>query len=306
MMVLNFKRMFVFTLLFLLTMGINAQQDKMFAAYTFLKSGDLDSAKFNIELVVLNTETANNVDAWSIRAFLYKEIYNKKEKLDVNSPSRIIALNSFKKILQLDPKQKVDGNTMQAIKYLVNTLNTNVVDNLDTINYNVAINVFENYKEYYPLVDTSSVNLQKRNNDFLMALASVYTEIYKANKTKIEFLTLEKNTLLKVLLNDPNNISVNYNLGILYYNQAVTLITQQDFDLDLVALSQIQDNSIILFKQALPFMEKANSLIDQSLSTQDPRRKETLRGLSGIYFSLNEPEMSNKFKQKLEELDNQK
>jgi hypothetical protein len=303
--VLHFKITLIFVLL-VAPFGAKAQQDKMFAAYTFLKQGNLDSAKILIDMVVLNPETANSADAWNIRAFLYKEIYNKREKSNVNSPARVEAMTSFKKLISIDVNQKADGNTMQGVKYLINSYNTNVVDNLDTINYKIAIDIFEKYKEYYPIADTSQTNLQKRNIEFLMALASVYTELVKTNKTKPEYLAFAKSTYLKVLQLEPNNIGANYNMGVLYYNQAVTLITQQDFDLDLVALSQIQDNSILLFKQALPFMEKANNLINETSSAEDPRRKETLRGLSGIYFSLNEPEMSNKFKQKLEEIGNQK
>ena len=87
-------------------------------------------------------------------------------------------------------------------------------------------------------------------------------------------------------------------MGILYYNQAVNLINQSDYDLDIVALNDVQDNSIKLFKESLPFMEKAYSL--------DPNRRETLLGLSGIYFSLNEKEKSDMFKQKLEEINKQK
>jgi len=128
-----------------------------------------------------------------------------------------------------------------------------------------------------------------------LALASVYTEKFKSDKSKAEFLNLTKATYVKVLTIDPNNISANYNMGILYYNQAVDLINQSDYDLDIVALSDIQDNSITLFKESLPFMEKAYSF--------DPNRKETLLGLSGIYFSLNEFEKSNQIKQKLKELE---
>lgn len=111
-------------------------------------------------------------------------------------------------------------------------------------------------------------------------------------------MNLAKSSYNKVLELDPNNIGANYNMGILYYNQAVNLINQSDYDLDIVALSDIQDNSIKLFKESLPFMEKAYSL--------DPRRKETLLGLSGIYFSLNEFDKSNMFKLKLEEIEKQK
>ena len=132
-----------------------------------------------------------------------------------------------------------------------------------------------------------------------MAIATVYYKIYEADRTgKLDFLTFTKNAYNKILTIDPNNIGANYNMGILYYNQAVNLIKQSDYTIDIVALNDVQDNSIKLFKESLPFMEKAYSL--------DPRRKETLLGLSGIYFSLNEIEKSDMFKQKLEDIDKQK
>ena len=83
-------------------------------------------------------------------------------------------------------------------------------------------------------------------------------------------------------------------MGILFYNQAVQLITQSDIDIDIVALNDLQDNSIKLFRESLPFMEKAYQL--------DPKRKETLLGLSGVYFSLNDKEKSDLYKQKLQEI----
>ena len=80
----------------------------------------------------------------------------------------------------------------------------------------------------------------------------------------------------------------------MFYNQAVQLINQSDYDIDIVALNDIQDNSVKLFRESLPFMEKAYKL--------DPKRRETLLGLSGIYFSLNEKEKSDLYKQKLQEI----
>jgi tetratricopeptide (TPR) repeat protein len=149
------------------------------------------------------------------------------------------------------------------------------------------------------LVDPTPANIQQKDIEFSLAIASLYTKIFESDrKGKIEFLKHAKEAYNKILAVDPNNIGANYNMGILYYNQAVNLINQSDYDLDIVALNDIQDNSINLFKESLPFMEKAYEL--------DPKRRETLLGLSGIYFSLNEFEKSNMYKQKLEEIEKQK
>lgn len=296
---LQLKRTIFSTLLLFIAIVSNAQQSKVNAAYTFLQQGQLDSAKATIDAAVVHPETSNDGQAWYLRGFVYKSIYNQKEKADRQSVSRIEALNSFKKSLSVDTSQENVQENIKNIKYLATTLYNDAGASLDAVDYKIAIDNFNKFLQYYALVDNSPENLKQKNIDFNLAIASVYSKIFESDrKAKIEFLNLAKGAFNKVLELDPNNISANYNMGILYYNQAVNLINQSDYDLDIVALSDIQDNSIKLFKESLPFMEKAYSL--------DPKRKETLLGLSGIYFSLNEFDKSNMFKQKLEEIEKQK
>lgn len=292
---LKLKRTLIFGFLLLLAVVSNAQQSNVTAAYTFLQEGKLDNAKASIDAAVIHPETQADGQAWYIRGFVYKTIYNQNEKGNKESKSRIEALISFKKSLSIDTTKENVQENLKNIKYLATTLYNDAAASLDTIDYKIAINNFDLFREYYFLIDPSKENFKQKEIDFANAIATVYTRIYEGDrKGKIDFLNLAKASYNKALSFDPNNINANYNMGILYYNQAVNLINQSDYDLDIVALNDVQDNSINLFKASLPFMEKAYSL--------DPNRKETLLGLSGIYFSLNEKEKSNEFKQKLEQI----
>jgi len=292
---LNIIKTIILGFILMFTVVAKAQQHKINEAYNYLIAKQLDSAKASIEIAVTNLETAKDTKAWYIRAFVYKTIFNEKERSNINSPARIESLESFKKIRSLNCTNEEEQQALSGIKYLTATIYNNIGDNLDTINYNTAIALFEKFKEYYSIVDTIKANIENKEIEFLLALASTYTEKYKNNQSKIEFFNLTILTYNKILKVDPNNLSANYNMGIIYYNKAVDIIKQQDYDLDIVALSDIQDNSIVLFKQSLPFMEKANKI--------GPNRKETLLGLSGIYFGLNEFEKSNLFKQQVKELE---
>ncbi len=142
-----------------------------------------------------------------------------------------------------------------------------------------------------------SIALEPKNTELQMMLALVYEkkmEAAKDNTKKGEFQTKATDTYHKVLGINPNHLQANYNLAILYYNEAVTKIQQSDFETDILVLSNLQDECILIFKKSLPFMEKAYSL--------DPKNKNTLTGLSGIYFSLNDEEKSNKYKAELDAL----
>ncbi len=296
---LQVKKIVVFVLLLLVVTISNAQQSKVALAYNYLQQSKFDSAKITIDAVVLHPDTKDDGQAWYLRGFVYKSIYNQSEKGNRQSPSRLIALESFKHSLSADTSLENRQENTKNIKYLATTLYNDAAASLDVVDYKIAIDNFDKFLQYYALIDDSPANIKQKKIDFNLAIASVYTKIFEGDRqSKSEFLNLAKQSYNKILDVDPNNISANYNMGILYYNQAVNLINQSDYDIDIVALSDIQDNSIKLFKESLPFMEKAYSL--------DPRRRETLLGLSGIYFSLNEFEKSNMFKLKLEEIEKQK
>ncbi len=293
---LKILRTIIFGLLLFRAVSLNAQQSRVDAAYTFLQKGDLDSAKANIDLAILHPETQLDGQTWYVRGFVFKTIYNQNEKSNKESVSRLEALISFKKSISIDTSYENILENIKNVKYLATTLYNDAAASLDTIDYKIAIKNFDIFRAYYLLVDPSTDNFKQKEIDFSNAIATVYTQIYEGDRQgKADFLNLAKASYNKALTFDPNNINANYNMGILYYNQAVNLIRQSDYDLDIVALNDVQDNSINLFKASLPFMEKAYSL--------DPNKRETLLGLSGIYFSLNEKEKSNEFKQKLEQIE---
>ena len=296
---LRFKNIIMMGILIIMSVFANAQMDKVSAAYSLLQKGSLDSAKALIDLAVADTEIVNDGQAWYLKGFIYKEIYKKREITNKQSPIRIEALNAFKRSLFIDTSVANVEENKKNIIYLTTTLYNDAASCLDSINYKIAIDNFEKYKTFYKIIDSTRANIKLNDIKFLLAIASVYVQIYESDKKgKSEFLELAKGSYNKVLALDHNNISANYNMGILFYNQAVQLINQSDFDIDIVALNDIQDNSIKLFKESLPFLLNAEQ--------QDPKRRETLLGLSGVYFSLNEKEKSDLYRQKLQELEKKK
>ncbi len=70
-----------------------------------------------------------------------------------------------------------------------------------------------------------------------------------------------------------------------------------DYDDSLDLVFTVQDKSVDLFKQSLPFAEKAYEM--------EPKREETLTVLSGIYYSLHDFEKSKKYQDMLDKLRSQ-
>jgi hypothetical protein len=126
-------------------------------------------------------------------------------------------------------------------------------------------------------------------------LSQVYEKLaVNDSVNKRSHLQNAEKSYFQILDINANNITANYSLGIIYYNQAVDIINAQNYNIDFTTLAQIQDECIDLFKKALPFAQKAYEL--------DPTNKNVLEMLSGIHFGLNDLDKSNQFKAELENL----
>lgn len=271
-----------------------AQQQRIAKALDFVEAGDFDKAKIEIDAAVQNEASSADSYAWYVKGFIYKELYKKNEKNNPLSPIRNEAIAALKKSMELDTKGENINENKQTLKFLAATLNNDAVKSISNNNAEAAQKAFEKYKEVMLLIDPQT-NLKPKTIEFMLALASMLNNQYQAEqdsaKKELKFLGV-KNMYQEVLKLDANNVSANYNLGILYYNKAVNIINNLDYDMDIFLLMKIQDKCVEIFKQSLPYMEKALEL--------DPNRVQTLLGLEGIYISLNEFEKSNAIRARLD------
>ncbi len=88
-----------------------------------------------------------------------------------------------------------------------------------------------------------------------------------------------------VIAADPLNYDGNYNLGVLYYNEAVDIVNQNNFDTDIDQLTIILEKSTTFFQSALPLLLKIYDLKQNDLKL--------LSALQAIYYNLNmKPELA--------------
>jgi hypothetical protein len=282
-------------------LSAHAQQNPDFvAAYNYVNLKQADSARARIDKAIKDSAVAKEPQSWYVRGFIYKFYYTSKESNNQTSPARVEALRSLRKALSMlpDTAKELKNSISANMKFIAAKFHNDAAKSLDTSNYQLPIKNFGMYMEIMKQIEPG-MNLKPAEIEFNLALSTIYTSLYQANpKTRTNILDLDKEALNKVLKLDPNNVTGNYNMGILYYDQAVYLINNSDFETSIVSLNGIQDNSIQLFKQSLPFAERAYEL--------DPKREETLQELSGIYFGLNDYDKSKLFQEKLDELKKQK
>lgn len=257
-----------------------------------------------IDKAIIHPECANDGYSWYIRGFIYKEWYKAFESQNKKSQTRLDAAEHLKKALEFYKKDttKAASETRNAIrltlKYLGSTFYNDAGTSLDTINYKTAILNYDKFKECM-LVFDPNYNIRPYEINFKNVLADQYGKIFRNNiKANLRFFGMAEIMYKEVIALDTNNWGANYNLAMLYYNYGVDIINSMDIDLPIMDVDKIQDEARELFKKALPYARKAETI--------RPKHREVLTCLQGIYFSLYEFEKSDEYKAKLEQIDKEK
>jgi hypothetical protein len=164
---------------------------------------------------------------------------------------------------------------------------------MDSLNYKRSVIAYNKYKETSLLIDSKTI-FKAKDIEFYLAAGSLYSDIFNKDNNNSEAQETAKITLLKVLDFQPDNISANVNLGIMYYNQAVNLGKSLDFGADFSQIDLVQDNIIKLAKQSEYFVARVYNLDNKNLKA--------VEALHSIYKMLNEKTKEDEFKVKCKEL----
>jgi hypothetical protein len=292
------KGLYILSLILLVGNIAKAQfvgKDGVSKALYYLQKPELDSAKKYIDEASLDSTINKEPKTWYYRGFIYKELYKTNEKDDKNSSFRLEGIASLKKLLDIDTKEEFTESSSKMLTYLASTLYNDAARSLTPETYQLAEQNYAKYRETM-LLSNPLVELTQQDIKFKLALASMLNQsALQGNNLDSSKVEQVKSIYKEVLELDTNNGSANYSIGIIYYNEAVDIINNMDYDMDLEKLNELQDVCIDLFLNALPYMKKSYSL--------GYNRRETIIGLKNIYHGLNDEVNEKIYKEELETLD---
>ncbi len=291
---MNMAQRITITILWILTcMTMQAQGDPLVEALRKFQAGDLAGAKTLVDQAVRDPLHAEDPEAWLLRGFVYKDSFKDTKAGPEADLVRNEALASLYTCIGLDSAGTYRENAMQAYDYLARTFFNDAARAMQELQDERARALFDNYKEAILRLDPQA-NLRKREVEFLNALGTVYTKRFDQDRTVLNWFDKAVDTYRKVLSLDPENYGANYNLATLYYNRGVYNIQHITAEDDIPSIQRIQEVSREYFQEALPFMLKAHDM--------NPDRRETLLGLEIIYYSLQDQENSDRFRELFESL----
>jgi len=272
----------------------HAQNSTLQRAQTLLSEKKIEEAKLCIDSTLTHIETKDRFETWTIRAFIYFEIYKKTEKLKINSPIRDTIVRSLVRSNALNPDEDMKGNNTRLLTNMASGyFNLAKTYLQDSIKYDIAVKLFDKYKEVTRILDPN-FNFSVKDLDFYQAAGYIYSDMYNKDNTNTKAFETAKVALLKALEIKPDDANANMNMGLMYYHNGVHLIQKIDDISDFKELDVIQENAIKLAKQAEQFLLK--------VYTKDNTNKKAVEALYYNYKLLNDDVKKLDFKNKCKAL----
>ena len=287
------RRILIALIALLAAPWLAAQGDPLVEALRKYQAGELAEAMTLVDQAVRTPEHTEDPEAWLLRGFVYKDTYKTATPVEKADVFRDEALASLFTCMALDTAGTYRENAKQAYDFLARSYFNDAAKALNDMDETRALQMFSKYKEAAFRLDPK-VDLKTREVEFTNALGTVYTKRFNEDRTVLDWFDKAVGAYKVVMDLDPENYGANYNLATLFYNRGVYNIQRINADDEIPTILQIQEASREFFQQALPYMLKAHDM--------NPTRRETLLGLEGIYYSLQDQESSDKFRQLFEEI----
>jgi tetratricopeptide (TPR) repeat protein len=282
-------RLLSIALLTLLTMASAiAQTDPLAEALRRYQGGELQQARTLIDEAIVSPAQVKDPEAWLLRGFIYKDLLKGMPGGEQADAVRDTALVSLMTCLDIDAEGTYRDNAVQAYDFLARSCFNDAAKALNDMQEERAVLLFQRYKDATLARDPNAL-VSAREVEFTNALGTQYTKRFNKDRQELVWFDKAVEAYKRVLAIDPENYGANYNLATLYYNRGVYKIRAIDAEFEIPTIQEIQEASREFFQLALPYMLKAHD--------KNPSRREILLGLEGIYYSLQDQESSDRFRE---------
>ena len=281
----------ILSTLLLLSIGVYSQEEKLYRARVLLDSkipANIELARLCVDSLVLDSVTKDDFISWTLRSFIYFDIYKRTEKNKLNSDLRDTIISSILKSNSLNPDEDAAKDNKKLLQYMgAGYFNLAKKMLEDSVNEEKSLIAFNRFKEIYKILEPD-INFKQKDIEYNLSIGSVFSDIFIKDNNNTKAQNTAKVALLKVIELDPINESANINLGLMYYNQAVNLSKELDYGADFTQIDFIQENMIKLAKQSEQFIFKVYS--------KNNKNVRSVEALFYLYRMLLDEPKSDEFK----------
>lgn len=150
---------------------------------------------------------------------------------------------------------------------------------VDLVNYYLVGGQAQEALNYLNMAKQKDPN----NTSFYFAEGTLYEKINDIDKAVAAYL--------KASEIDPKNFNAYYNLGVVYYNNAVKIFDKASSEKDDAKYNELNNQGNEELKKSIPWLEKAHSI--------DPKEETCAKTLKGLYFRMQMTDKLNAINQEM-------
>jgi tetratricopeptide (TPR) repeat protein len=297
---LRLKNISLLILALMVNLAVFGQEKNRYCIYDQVAIEKYGEKNFEEALAYIDTaitmcdDLKNDPYAYHIKGFICYELFKSTEVDDPYSPMRAEAFDAFLKSNELDANKEFTDKNTKSLKNICIRIQKNIAQTLDTLQYTEAIKLD---KIYHDAVERSGVKLDLKEHDitFNNMIGNIYVELYENDKMGREhYIDSAVAYYNRALAIDTLGFDANKNLGYLYHNLSIDIILNMNPEDDILQMYENQEKSSTLGLKSLPYLKRAHE--------QQPKNRDVLYGLAGIYFMLQEKEKSDFYQKLYDEL----
>jgi hypothetical protein len=292
------KRAYILILLLLIIItSVDGQSSLTYDAFDYHNNKEYLKAAELINRAIIETDDSLFTETWQLRAIIYWDIYVNIDNRSVLSDARVFSLISVLQSIENDAEKQYFDQSIKLLDRIALTYYNDAAFTTMNINVNDPKFAENSYLEFKRIkkIAHPGFNFDESDINFYNALSTTFARAYDDDpKNNKDLFKLNIDALNEVLAVDSNNYGANYNMAIYNYNEGAVRVETIDSQVDFAQLLIIEEYSVNMFKKSLPFMLKANKL---------RHRKESIKGLVGIYTALHDYEKAEYYSRELRKLE---
>ncbi len=258
---------------------------------------DLSSALATVDRAVGSPEEKDSPRSWYVKSFIHKEIFKTSTIPTIIEEHRTKSVEALEKCIEID----INNTEWEQCRVLLDYIAAhyyNEANSLATSRSNQdnekPLALFKEFKRLKSLSSPGS-NLAKDEKQFKVAMGQRYYSLWEsAPKRDTDLIEKSESYFLEAMAIDTSDCEISYNIVVGLYNRGVYKIRQLGTSTDISELIMIQEESVNLFKKAIPYIKHAYA--------NCPNKPDVVRAMYFIHRSLDREEAAEKYKQELETL----
>ena len=273
--------------------NVTAQRTHWEQAVLCYQEDSLICASEKIDLAIKDSNEVKDPYTWHVRAFIYREISKRSSDENEKNLARDKSVEAFTKSLSLDKldEQKLKTNNIKGLEAIATGLYNEGVTWLQRFEVEKGIEFLEKHNKTLRIIDDNYF-IVEREVSIKRAAAAILTDRYnddnEGNSDAFDKAIEYYNDILAV---DSNDFKTNLNIGVLYHNKGINLLTGTRLDLTLPEIMQLQKDHVFYMQKSLQYMTKAYQT--------NENHPGVIQALAGAYYSLHDDEKHEFYNQKL-------